>query len=59
MKKIAKFIVDKKHYVCLLFVALMVYSVWGMSKVNIEYSITSYLPSDTDTKRALDIMDEE
>lgn len=59
MKKIAKFIVDKKNYIFILFVALIAYCLWGMTKVNIEYSIVSYLPSDTDTKKALDIMDEE
>lgn len=59
MKKIAGFIVDKKNFIFLVFVALMVYCVWGMGQVKIEYDITTYLPSDTDTKQAIDIMDEE
>ncbi|MCM1306814.1 MAG: MMPL family transporter [Bacteroides sp.] len=59
MKKIAKFIVDKKNYIFILFLALIAYCIWGMTKVNVEYNIVSYLPSDTDTKKALDIMDEE
>lgn len=59
MEKITRFIVDKKNYIVILFIALIAYCVWGMSQVQIEYDITSYLPADTDTKRALDIMDEE
>lgn len=59
MKKITSFIVDKKNYIIILFIALIAYCVWGMGQVNIEYDITSYLPSNTDTKQALDIMEEE
>lgn len=59
MNKIAKFIVDKKNYVLIIFLALIAYCIWGMGQVKIEYSITSYLPADTDTKQAIDVMDEE
>lgn len=59
MKKIAGKIVQYRRIILILFIGLMVYSALSISKVNIEYSITSYLPMDTDTKRALDIMDEE
>lgn len=37
----------------------LAYCIWGMGQVKIEYDITSYLPSNTDTKQALDIMEEE
>ena len=59
MNKITSFIVDIKNYIIILFIALIAYCVWGMGQVNIEYDITSYLPSNTDTKQALDIMEEE
>ena len=59
MNKITSFIVDKKNYIIILFIVLIAYCVWGMGQVNIEYDITSYLPSNTDTKQALDIMEEE
>lgn len=59
MKQIANFIVKFRYLILLLFVGLCIYSVWGMTQVEIEYSIASYLPQDTDTKQALDIMDEE
>ncbi len=59
MYKIAKFIVEKRILFFILFAALVVYAIFGISKVGIEYSITSYLPKDTDTAKALEIMDEE
>ena len=52
-------IVNKKNYIIVLFIALIAYCIWGMGQVKIEYDITSYLPSNTDTKQALDIMEEE
>jgi predicted RND superfamily exporter protein len=59
MKAIAKFIVKNRRAMLVLFIAAMVYCVWGMSKVQVEYSITTYLPQETDTKKALDIMEDE
>lgn len=59
MKKVAKFIVDHRKIIMLVFAALMAFCVWGMGQVKIEYSITAYLPNSTDTKKAIDIMEEE
>ena len=59
MKKIASFIVNHRKFIMVLFLIMIVYCVWGMSQVKIEYSITAYLPERTDTKQALDIMDKE
>ncbi len=59
MKKFARFIVNHRKGIILLFIALMAFCVWGMTKVEIEYNITSYLPKSTDTKKALDIMEDE
>ncbi|MCI9031311.1 MAG: MMPL family transporter [Clostridia bacterium] len=59
MNKIAKFIVEKRALFFVLFAALIIYAIIGIPKVGIEYSITSYLPKDTDTAKALEIMDEE
>lgn len=59
MQKITRFIVDKKNYIIILFIALIAYCIWGIGQVKIEYDITAYLPSNTDTKQALDIMDDE
>lgn len=59
MKKLARFIVNHRKGILLLFVGLMAFCAWGMTKVEIEYNITSYLPKTTDTKKALDIMEDE
>lgn len=59
MKKLAEFIVDHRKFIMLVFAALMAFCVWGMGQVRIEYEITSYLPDSTDTKRAIDIMENE
>lgn len=59
MNKIAKFIVEKRVLFFILFAALIVYSVFSIPKVGIEYSISSYLPKETDTAKALDIMEDE
>ena len=59
MNKITSFIDDNNIFILILFIALSAYCVWGMGQVKIDYEITSYLPSNTDTKQALDIMEEE
>lgn len=59
MRKIAEFIVKRYWLFLILFAALIVYCVFGIPKVKVEYDITNYLPSDTDTAQALKIMDAE
>ena len=59
MRAISRAIVKGRKLLFLLFLGLIVFSLWGIPRVNVEYSITTYLPPDTDTKKALDIMEEE
>lgn len=59
MKRIAQFIVEKRLWLCLIFVGLIIYCIFGVTKIQVEYDITSYLPDGTDTKKAIKIMDEE
>ncbi len=59
MHRIARFIVEKRIFIFIVFAAFAAYCFFGMSKVNVEYSITAYLPADTDTSIALDIMEDE
>lgn len=59
MRKFADFIVNHRKAISVLFVVLIVYCIWGMSQVEVEYDITTYLSEETDTRKALDIMDEE
>ena len=59
MKKVCKFIVEHSKAILIIFIPILILCALSINKVNIEYSITSYLPADTDTKKALDIMDNE
>lgn len=59
MQKLAKFIVQKRLLFFAIFAALIVYCIFGIPKVNVEYDISAYLPRNTDTSQALEIMDEE
>lgn len=59
MRKIAEFIVKRYWLFFIIFAALIVYCVFGIPKVKVEYDISNYLPSDTDTAQALKIMDAE
>lgn len=59
MMRIASFIVDKRIIIYICFAVAIVYSLMSISKVNIINDITSYLPSDTETRRGLNIMEDE
>ena len=59
MRKIAEFIVKARYFIMVLFVVLMVYCVWGYGQVSIEYDIETYLDEETDTRQAIDIMEDE
>lgn len=59
MRKIAEFIVKKSWLFFIIFAALVAYGIFGITKIKVEYDITGYLPSDTDTAQALKIMNEE
>ena len=59
MRKIADLIVGKRKFILVAFLIFLAYCVWGMTQVEVEYDITTYLPESTDTKKALTIMEEE
>lgn len=59
MKKIANFLVDKRHIILAVFLVLAGISVFLMGKVNLNYDMTKYLPDDSSMKIGMDIMDEE
>lgn len=59
MLSVASFIVNKRVIIYICFAVAIVYSVMSISKVNIVNDITSYLPSDTETRRGLNIMENE
>ncbi len=59
MRKIAEFIVKKRLLFFIIFAALVAYGIFGATKIEVEYDITRYLPSDTDTAQAIMIMNDE
>ena len=59
MTKLARFIVDKRKAFYLIFTAVVLFSAASIHKVQINNDITSYLPSQTETRRGLTIMEEE
>lgn len=59
MLKICGFIVDKRNLFFLLFGLMMIFSVVARNWVNVENSMSYYLPGTTETKQGLDLMAEE
>ncbi|MDE5592536.1 MAG: MMPL family transporter [Clostridiales bacterium] len=59
MKKIAQFIVEKRLWLFFIFIAIIGYCIFGVTRIRVEYDITTYLPDGTDTKKALTIMSDE
>lgn len=59
MHKIATFIVDKRRAFYLIFGVILVLCVMCISLVRVNNDISSYLPSETETRRGLTLMDDE
>ena len=59
MLKICGFIVDKRNLFFLLFGILIIFSAVSRNWVNVENSMSHYLPDSTETKQGLDLMEKE
>ncbi len=59
MLKVATFIVDKRNLFFLLFILMIIFSVVAMNWVKVENALSAYLPETTETRRGLDLMEEE
>lgn len=59
MKKFTDFIINKRHIILVLFIILSIISVILSKKVNINYDIAEYLPSTSETRIGMDIMEKE
>ena len=59
MELIASTIVQGRIVVYILFAAMIVFCVLGLSKVQVNNDITAFLPSDIETRRGLTIMEDE
>lgn len=59
MKKITDFIVEKRFFIIISFIILTIISILLIPKVKINYDIAKYLPSTSETRIGMDIMEEE
>ncbi len=59
MKKVATFIVDKRFFIYIAFAIAVVYCGVSINKVKVNSDITAFLPDDTETRRGLNIMEDE
>lgn len=59
MLKLATFIVDRRNLFFLLFAILIMASVVGTRFVKVENRLTEYLSDDTETKKGLNIMEDQ
>ncbi|MGN0696974.1 MAG: MMPL family transporter [Oscillospiraceae bacterium] len=59
MKKLAEFLVDKRHIILTVFLLLAVISLFFMGQVSVNYDMTEYLPDDSSMKQGMDIMERE
>ena len=59
MKRVADFIVDKRKYVMILYLAILVISAVEILHVNVNYDMSKYLPGDSFTKLGMEKMSGE
>ena len=59
MLKLATFIVDKRNGVFLAFIGMIVFSIIASGWVQVCNDITQYLPSESETRQGLTLMENE
>ncbi len=59
MMKLATFIVDKRNLVFLLIGISLVFSAISRNWVQVENDLTAYLPETSETRKGLDVMEEQ
>ena len=59
MVKLATIIVDKRNLIFLITIILLIFSMFSRSWVEVENDLTFYLPEDSETKKALNVMEGE
>ena len=57
--KLSTVIVDKRNIIFVLYIAAFIFSMISQNWVKVCNDITAYLPSHTETRRGLTIMDDE
>lgn len=59
MVKLATFIVDKRNLFFLLVIIGLIFSAFSRNWVKVENDLTAYLPDSSETRQALDIMEDQ
>ena len=59
MTKLATMIVDKRNLFFLLTIILLIFSAFSRSWVQVENELTAFLPDDSETKQALNVMEDQ
>ncbi len=59
MRKITDFIINKRHFILVLFIVLTIISAILSSNVKINHDIAKYMPDTSETRIGMDIMEEE
>ena len=59
MVKLAAFIVDKRNLFFLILVIGIIFSAFSTNWIQVENSLTEYLPGDSESRRGLDVMEDQ
>ena len=59
LKRMAQIIVKKRKFILILFSIITVLSLFLIPAVKVNYNMSSYLPDDMPTKRAMQVLDQE
>ena len=59
MRKIATFIVDKRNLIFLIVIIGVIFSMISSGWVEVENTLSEYLPDDSESRRGMDIMEEQ
>ena len=57
VRKLSRFIVEKRNLIFLIYAVLMIFSVFSRGWVKVENALDTYLPDDSETEQGLDVMD--
>ena len=56
--KLATFVVDKRNFFFLMYIAAAIFCLFSMNWVTVENDVTTYLPEDTETRQGIVAMNE-
>ena len=59
MNKLASFIVDKRNLFFLLTIIMLIFSAFSRNWVEVESELSAYLPENSGTRQALNVMEEQ